>query len=62
MTEKLLQMQRFNIADLNAFVPATLLSTDGRYACDRCDALCERAELVERPDGFICPDCAAEQQ
>ena len=37
-----------------------LLAPDGRYACDRCEGLCERVELVERPDGFICPDCASD--
>jgi hypothetical protein len=48
---------RYNIADPSAFVPPELLATDGRYSCDRCDFLCERAALVELPDGFICPDC-----
>lgn len=55
-------MTRFNVADPTVFVPAALLAPDGRYSCDRCDFLCERALLVELPDGFICPDCAAEQQ
>lgn len=33
----------------------------GRYCCDRCDALCERADLTELPEEFICPGCVAEQ-
>jgi hypothetical protein len=51
---------RYNVADPNAFVPPELLAPDGRYSCDRCDFLCERAELVELPEGFICPECIAE--
>lgn len=52
-------MERFNVADPAAYVPATLLSPDGRYACDRCEALCERVELTEMSEGFICPECVA---
>lgn len=55
-------MRRFNVADPNAIVPAALLAPDGRYACDRCDFLCERRELVEIPEGFICPTCVAETE
>lgn len=52
---------RWNVADPEAYVPAALLAPDGRYSCDRCDFLCERPRLVERLDGFICPDCVAEE-
>ncbi|KAA2285451.1 hypothetical protein [Arenimonas fontis] len=31
--------------------------TDARYSCDGCEAATERADLVERPEGFLCPDC-----
>jgi hypothetical protein len=51
---------RFNVADPDAYVPAALLAPDGRYACDRCDFLCERQALTELPEGFVCPDCIAE--
>ena len=52
---------RWNVADPGAYVPAALLAPDGRYSCDRCDFLCERSQLVERPDGFICPECVVEE-
>jgi hypothetical protein len=52
---------RFNVADPTASVPAALLAPDGRYSCDRCDGLCERADLTELPEGFICPECIVEQ-
>lgn len=53
---------RYNVADPAVLVPAALLAPDGRYACDRCEFLCERGELVELPEGFICPDCVAESK
>lgn len=49
---------RLNVADPSVVVPAALLAPDGRYSCDRCDALCERTSLSELPEGFVCPDCA----
>ena len=49
----------WNVADPAADVPAALLTPDGRYCCDRCEAATERADLVERPEGFLCPECAA---
>lgn len=52
---------RFNVADPTVEVTAALLAPDGRYSCDRCDALSERADLTELPEGFVCRDCAAEQ-
>jgi hypothetical protein len=51
---------RFNVADPDAYVPAALLAPDGRYACDRCDFLCERQALTGLPEGFVCSDCIAE--
>jgi hypothetical protein len=51
---------RYNVVDPSAYVPPELLAPDGRYSCDRCDFLCERATLVELPEGFVCPDCIAE--
>ena len=51
---------RLNVADLSVAMPAALLAPDGRYSCDRCDGLCERADLTELPEGFICPDCISE--
>ena len=48
----------FNVADPNAYVPTELLAPDGRYCCDRCEGLAIRAELIEVPEGFICPVCA----
>lgn len=50
---------RLDVADPSVAVPAALLAPDGRYSCDRCDALSERAELTELPEGFVCRDCAA---
>ena len=51
--------ERWNVADPAADVPAALLTPCGRYCCDRCEAATERADLVERVDGFLCPECAA---
>lgn len=52
---------RWNVADPSADVPSALLTPDGRYCCDRCEACTERADLVERPEGFLCPECAARE-
>ena len=49
---------RFDVADPDAYVPAALLAPSGRYSCDRCDGLAIRSELIELPEGFICPVCA----
>lgn len=49
---------RWDVANPAADVPAWLLTPDGRYCCDRCEAATERADLVRRPEGFLCPDCA----
>ncbi|MCG2605013.1 MAG: hypothetical protein KBO60_18290 [Achromobacter sp.] len=51
-------LERWNVADPAADVPAALLTPDGRYSCDGCEAATERVDLVERPEGFLCPDCA----
>lgn len=48
---------RWNVADPTADVPPALLLPDGRYSCDGCEAATERADLVERDAGFLCPDC-----
>lgn len=52
---------RFNAADPDIYVPAELLAPDERYACGRCEGLAIRAELIELPEGFVCPVCAAEE-
>lgn len=52
-------LERWNVADPAADVPAALLTPCGRYCCDRCEAATVRADLVERPEGFLCPECAA---
>lgn len=52
---------RFNVADPDAYVPVELLVPDGRYSCDRCEGLAIRAELIELPEGFICPVCAGDE-
>jgi hypothetical protein len=52
---------QFNVADPDAWVPSALLAPDGRYSCDHCEGLCERSNLTERPDGFLCPVCVAEE-
>lgn len=49
---------RWNVADPAASVPDWLLTPDGRYCCDGCEAATERADLVERHEGFLCPGCA----
>jgi len=54
-------MKRIDIKGPIEKIPPALLAPDGRYSCDRCDFLCERPHLVERPDGYICPDCVAEE-
>lgn len=51
---------RFAVADPAALVPPMLLAPDGRYSCDGCDALIERAELVANAAGYYCADCANE--
>lgn len=50
--------ERFDVASPAALVPAALLSPDGRYSCDGCDALTERGDLVASAVGYHCPDCA----
>ena len=50
-------MELYNVADPSAWVPPMLLSPDGRYSCDLCEALTDRADLVRVPAGFVCPDC-----
>ena len=52
---------RWDAADPGAAVPAALLSPDGRYSCDACESLVERADLTPMPHGFFCPHCAVEQ-
>lgn len=49
---------RFDVASPAALVPDALLSPDGRYACDACDGLTDRAALVADVAGYYCPDCA----
>lgn len=52
---------RWDVADPGAAVPAALLAPDGRYACDGCEGLVERAELSPLAHGFFCAHCALEQ-
>ncbi len=52
---------RWNFADPHAEVPAALLAPDGRYSCDGCEALIQRADLTTLPHGFFCVDCGQEQ-
>jgi hypothetical protein len=54
-------MKPFDIKGPLENIPPAMLAPDGRYSCDRCDFLCERSLLVERPDGFICPECILEE-
>lgn len=49
---------RYAVADPAANVPAALLTPDGRYSCDGCETVTERANLTARADGYMCPDCA----
>lgn len=50
---------RYDVANPAAPVPAALLAPDGRYACDACDALTDRAHLVPLASGYFCQDCGA---
>lgn len=50
--------ERFDVASPAALVPAALLSPDGRYSCDGCEAVTERGDLVASAAGYHCPDCA----
>jgi hypothetical protein len=54
-------LERWNVADPKAIVPAALLAPDGRYSCDGCEGLVERAALTTFPHGFFCAECAQEQ-
>lgn len=49
---------RYDVANPSAAVPAALLSPDGRYSCDGCEALTERAALVACQAGYYCAACA----
>lgn len=49
---------RFEVANPAANVPAMLLAPDGRYGCDGCEGLTERAALVACAAGYYCADCA----
>lgn len=49
---------RYAVADPAARVPAALLTPDGRYSCDGCEAATERASLTALATGYYCPDCA----
>lgn len=52
---------RYDVANPAAPVPPALLAPDGRYACDACDALTDRADLAAHAAGYFCPACEAEQ-
>lgn len=52
------EFQRFAVANPAALVPAVLLSADGRYPCDGCEGMTDRAALVAGPAGYYCADCA----
>lgn len=41
--------------------PPLLLSPDGRYSCDNCEALVVCSQLTENRHGFLCPDCAGRE-
>lgn len=56
------ELDRWDVADPAAIVPPALLAPDGRYSCDGCEGLVERAALVTFPQGFYCSECAQEQQ
>lgn len=49
---------RYDVANPSAAVPAALLSPDGRYSCDGCEALTERGALVACQAGYYCAACA----
>jgi hypothetical protein len=55
------ELERWDVANPDAIVPAALLSPDGRYSCDGCEGLVDRAALLSRPHGFFCSECAQEQ-
>lgn len=55
------QDDRWDVANPDATVPAALLAPDGRYSCDGCEGLVERAALVTFPHGFYCSECASRQ-
>lgn len=54
------QYGRFAVANPAALVPPMLLSLDGRYACDACDALTWRGDLIARASGYFCVECGIE--
>lgn len=49
---------RFDVSSPAAAVPALLLTPDGRYCCDGCDAVTDRAALTATAPGYYCLDCA----
>jgi hypothetical protein len=49
---------RYDVANPSAAVPAALLSPDGRYSCDGCEALTERGALAACQAGYFCSGCA----
>lgn len=50
--------ERFDVASPDALVPEALLSPDGRYSCDTCEGLTDRADLVADAAGYHCSACA----